>query len=353
MREMDWAPRLERIRQKQGKLKKDIVKLVSLDTELPDSRRQAAMAELLEGKEPPPDQRIDRLWTLRKLLKGLNKIERLVVIGYYYENKTMAEISGDLAVSPSRVSQIHESIIKRMREKQSMLLELEPEDSKRYREVRDRLERRLSEGKLPITRKGSFVGYDVIPNTFPASFKQSKLKQKKRKDETAVSFYTVHSAAQQWGLTWQMVASLKRSGLIPKEAITSNNMLDAGFVDTANVEDLIEKYKKVKSQRLHDQRRRRSKKIREITETEPRQETITTATPVTTTPVTTALVTTVVPVPQVAPRHKKYSLLNTQAAAFLKELIGATDSGDRQVINWSVKVRGDVEVVTIELRDQS
>jgi len=53
---------------------------------------------------------------LRDLItKGLNRAERLIVVLYYYEEMTMKEIGQTLDLSESRVSQMHSSILARLR----------------------------------------------------------------------------------------------------------------------------------------------------------------------------------------------------------------------------------------------
>jgi RNA polymerase sigma factor for flagellar operon FliA len=53
---------------------------------------------------------------LRNLLtKGLTRAERLIVVLYYYEEMTMKEIGATLDLSESRVSQMHSSIIARLK----------------------------------------------------------------------------------------------------------------------------------------------------------------------------------------------------------------------------------------------
>lgn len=50
---------------------------------------------------------------LKNYLKTLTRPERLIVVFYYYEEMTTAEIAKVLELSGSRVSQIHSSIIAR------------------------------------------------------------------------------------------------------------------------------------------------------------------------------------------------------------------------------------------------
>ncbi len=65
---------------------------------------------------------------LRDLItKGLSRAERLIVILYYYEGMTMKEIGTTLDLSESRVSQMHSSILARLKaQMQHRVRELEP-----------------------------------------------------------------------------------------------------------------------------------------------------------------------------------------------------------------------------------
>ena len=50
-------------------------------------------------------------------LENLEEKNRLIMILYYYEDRTFKEIGADLGISESRVCQIHTKIIKELREK--------------------------------------------------------------------------------------------------------------------------------------------------------------------------------------------------------------------------------------------
>lgn len=65
---------------------------------------------------------------LKELMtKGLSRAERLIVILYYYEGMTMKEIGATLDLSESRVSQMHSSILQRLKaQMQHRMKELEP-----------------------------------------------------------------------------------------------------------------------------------------------------------------------------------------------------------------------------------
>ena len=61
------------------------------------------------------------------ITKGLSRAERLIVILYYYEGMTMKEIGATLDLSESRVSQMHSSILQRLKaQMQNRAPELEP-----------------------------------------------------------------------------------------------------------------------------------------------------------------------------------------------------------------------------------
>ena len=49
------------------------------------------------------------------MTKGLSRAERLIIVLYYFEEMTMKEIGATLDLSESRVSQMHSSILARLR----------------------------------------------------------------------------------------------------------------------------------------------------------------------------------------------------------------------------------------------
>ena len=49
------------------------------------------------------------------LTRGLSRAEKLILVLYYYEEMTMKEIGATLDLSESRVSQMHSSIIARLK----------------------------------------------------------------------------------------------------------------------------------------------------------------------------------------------------------------------------------------------
>ena len=62
-----------------------------------------------------PQNEVQRRDLKELITKGLSRAERLIVILYYYEGMTMKEIGSTLDLSESRVSQMHSSILLRLK----------------------------------------------------------------------------------------------------------------------------------------------------------------------------------------------------------------------------------------------
>jgi RNA polymerase sigma factor for flagellar operon FliA len=96
----------------------DAVGMVSLNSQYGDDEGDKDIREIdiIKDKksEDPPIEAQKR--DLRDLLtKGLTRAERLIVVLYYYEEMTMKEIGATLDLSESRVSQMHSSILLRLK----------------------------------------------------------------------------------------------------------------------------------------------------------------------------------------------------------------------------------------------
>jgi len=152
LRTMDWVPRL--VRSKASKLNESLktlearlgrqpnenelahemqisvpelekmmmdanaVNLISLNKKWyeTDSYKDVREIDILEDKKgEDPTRRIQKADLMRLVTKGLNRNERLIIILYYYEELTMKEIGATLDLSESRVSQMHSSIVDRLK----------------------------------------------------------------------------------------------------------------------------------------------------------------------------------------------------------------------------------------------
>ncbi|MCG3126175.1 MAG: RNA polymerase sigma factor FliA [Phycisphaerae bacterium] len=95
------------------------VSLVSLSRKHYDSDSER---DVLEIDVLSDQRRTDALTQSQRLdieeivLKRLSRAERLIVVLYYYEQMTMKEIGATLDLSESRVSQMHSSILARLKE---------------------------------------------------------------------------------------------------------------------------------------------------------------------------------------------------------------------------------------------
>jgi RNA polymerase sigma factor for flagellar operon FliA len=152
LRSMDWVPRLVRSRTSQvdharkslemqlgrkptddeiagkmgvnqdeyAKIKKDAgaVGVVSLSRKWfeTDSNKDVREIDVLEdARQVNPFAAVQKRDLKDLVTKGLSRAERLIVVLYYYEQMTMKEIGVTLDLSESRVSQMHSSILARLK----------------------------------------------------------------------------------------------------------------------------------------------------------------------------------------------------------------------------------------------
>ena len=152
LRSMDWVPRLVRARAHQLsrathtlethlgrkptekelaeelqmnmdeflRLQKDAnaVSLVSLTTNYSDDDGEKDVREIdiiKDERSSNPVVEAQKRDLKGLLTKGLTRAERLIIVLYYYEEMTMKEIGATLDLSESRVSQMHSSIIARLK----------------------------------------------------------------------------------------------------------------------------------------------------------------------------------------------------------------------------------------------
>jgi len=152
LRSMDWVPRLVRARAHQltkatqslethlgrkpteqetaeelnmdmeefNRLLRDAnaVTQVSLNTKYSDGDGEKDIREIdiiKDQKSEDPLTEAQKRDLKNLLIKGLTRAERLIVVLYYYEEMTMKEIGATLDLSESRVSQMHSSIMARLK----------------------------------------------------------------------------------------------------------------------------------------------------------------------------------------------------------------------------------------------
>jgi RNA polymerase sigma factor for flagellar operon FliA len=152
LRSMDWVPRLVRARGHQlsrakqsleahlgrkpsneelaeeldmdivefGRLQQDAeaTGIVSLDSQYGDEEGEKDIREIdviKDRKSEDPTIEAQKRDLRDLLTKGLTRAERLIVVLYYYEEMTMKEIGATLDLSESRVSQMHSSILLRLK----------------------------------------------------------------------------------------------------------------------------------------------------------------------------------------------------------------------------------------------
>jgi RNA polymerase sigma factor for flagellar operon FliA len=81
-----------------------------------DSNKDVREIDILEDKRGAnPVREIQRKDLKELITKGLSRAERLIIILYYFEEMTMKEIGATLDLSESRVSQMHSSILARLK----------------------------------------------------------------------------------------------------------------------------------------------------------------------------------------------------------------------------------------------
>ncbi|MEC8818292.1 MAG: sigma-70 family RNA polymerase sigma factor, partial [Planctomycetota bacterium] len=81
-----------------------------------DSSKDVREIDVIKDtKQEDPLRSVQRQDLQGLITKGLTRAERLIVILYYYEEMTMKEIGLTLDLSESRVSQMHSSILARLK----------------------------------------------------------------------------------------------------------------------------------------------------------------------------------------------------------------------------------------------
>jgi RNA polymerase sigma factor for flagellar operon FliA len=119
--EVEIAERLDLSRLAYEKLVRDAtaVTQVSLSRKYSetDSNKEVREIDVIEDKNGrDPISEVHKKDLKELVTRGLTRAERLILILYYYEEMTMKEIGSTLDLSESRVSQMHSSILSRLKE---------------------------------------------------------------------------------------------------------------------------------------------------------------------------------------------------------------------------------------------
>ena len=93
--------------------------LMSLEERLPGERGQEVpLRDLIRGSDEDVASSVERAEMYRQLADAIFELprsERIVIIQYYFEGRTLKQIKDELGVSESRVSQIHAQAVVRLR----------------------------------------------------------------------------------------------------------------------------------------------------------------------------------------------------------------------------------------------
>ena len=118
--EKELASELELDKEEFHRLQRDAnaIGLISLNNKFSENEGEKDIREIdiiqdQKSKNPVTEAQKRDLKNL--LSKGLTRAEKLIVILYYYEEMTMKEIGATLDLSESRVSQMHSSIVARLK----------------------------------------------------------------------------------------------------------------------------------------------------------------------------------------------------------------------------------------------
>ena len=74
-------------------------------------------ALLRDRKADDPARNVDRRAIVQELLKGMTKLERVIMVLLYVEQLTVADVSRTVKLSASRISQLHGDLVRRLRAK--------------------------------------------------------------------------------------------------------------------------------------------------------------------------------------------------------------------------------------------
>jgi RNA polymerase sigma factor for flagellar operon FliA len=95
------------------------VNVAALDEMLGAERDSVSLGDTLQDHRVPDPagsfETRETKYLLARAIDGLGEREKIVLVLYYYENMTLAEIGGVLGVTESRISQMHSAAMRRLR----------------------------------------------------------------------------------------------------------------------------------------------------------------------------------------------------------------------------------------------
>lgn len=94
------------------------VGILSLNKKLREKETHKDMCEidiLEDRRAPQPDENLGSEDFMKAIMSGLNSTERTIITSYYQREMTMKQIGEMISLSESRVSQMHASVIHRMK----------------------------------------------------------------------------------------------------------------------------------------------------------------------------------------------------------------------------------------------
>ena len=95
------------------------VNVAALDEMLAADRDSVSLGDTLQDHRAPDPagsfETRETKYLLARAIDGLGEREKIVLVLYYYENMTLAEIGGVLGVTESRISQMHSAAMRRLR----------------------------------------------------------------------------------------------------------------------------------------------------------------------------------------------------------------------------------------------
>ncbi|WP_040948722.1 FliA/WhiG family RNA polymerase sigma factor [Gorillibacterium massiliense] len=95
-----------------------VTTICSIDEPIKDEEAEIRLSLLVDEKAKNPEYKVNEFFlkeTLAKAIDRLTEKERTVVSLFYYEDLSLSEIAEVMALSPSRISQLHSKAILRLK----------------------------------------------------------------------------------------------------------------------------------------------------------------------------------------------------------------------------------------------